>query len=436
MKKSILIFITGLISVLQVQAQEVLSSAEAVQTGLENHFEIRLVRLDANIAENNFSIGNAGFLPRIDLNASQNLSVTDSKQEFLSGSENDRKGARSSALNAGAQLNWTLFDGMQMFISYDRLREMQQKSELQLLLTVEYAVQQILGQYYQLVNLKQQIKVLEKTISLDLERLQLAENMLAIGSGSRLDLLQAQVDLNADSAALLGVLDREQQTKALLNQLLARDARTSFAVADTFDLRHDLLLDQLLNKMLQQNTSLELARKDQQLSLLVLREIRGRQLPSLGFTMGYNFLNQQSESGFIIANRSSGITYGLQANMNLFDGFSKQREKRNANILIESSRIRTEALVSELTNELTRQFDSHRSKMRLMAMERQNLMAASENLAIATERYQIGDLSGFEFREAQKNYMIAEGRLLQTVLETKLVELQLLQLSGELPLER
>jgi outer membrane protein TolC len=436
MKKSILIFITGLISVLQVQAQEVLSSAEAVQTGLENHFEIRLVRLDANIAENNFSIGNAGFLPRIDLNASQNLSVTDSKQEFLSGSENDRKGARSSALNAGAQLNWTLFDGMQMFISYDRLREMQQKSELQLLLTVEYAVQQILGQYYQLVNLKQQIKVLEKTISLDLERLQLAENMLAIGSGSRLDLLQAQVDLNADSAALLGVLDRKQQTKALLNQLLARDARTSFAVADTFDLRHDLLLDQLLNKMLQQNTSLELARKDQQLSLLVLREIRGRQLPSLGFTMGYNFLNQQSESGFIIANRSSGITYGLQANMNLFDGFSKQREKRNANILIESSRIRTEALVSELTNELTRQFDSHRSKMRLMAMERQNLMAASENLAIATERYQIGDLSGFEFREAQKNYMIAEGRLLQTVLETKLVELQLLQLSGELPLER
>jgi outer membrane protein TolC len=436
MKKSILIFITGLISVLQVQAQEVLSSAEAVQTGLENHFEIRLVRLDANIAENNFSIGNAGFLPRIDLNASQNLSVTDSKQEFLSGSENDRKGARSSALNAGAQLNWTLFDGMQMFISYDRLREMQQKSELQLLLTVEYAVQQILGQYYQLVNLKQQIKVLEKTISLDLERLQLAENMLAIGSGSRLDLLQAQVDLNADSAALLGVLDRKQQTKALLNQLLARDARTSFAVADTFDLRHDLLLDQLLNKMLQQNTSLELARKDQQLSLLVLREIRGRQLPSLGFTMGYNFLNQQSESGFITANRSSGMTYGLQANMSLFDGFSKQREKRNANILIESSRIRTEALVSELTNELTRQFDSHRSKMRLMAMERQNLMAASENLAIATERYQIGDLSGFEFREAQKNYMIAEGRLLQTVLETKLVELQLLQLSGELPLER
>jgi outer membrane protein TolC len=436
MKKNILILALVLSGLNVVEAQDTLAPSEAIQIGLENHFDIRLVRLDAQIAENNLSLGNAGFLPRIDLNAGQNFSVTDSKQEFLSGTVNDRKGARSSALNAGAQLNWTLFDGLQMFIGYDRLQEMQQKSELQLLLTVEYAVQQILGQYYQLVNLKQQLRVLEKTIILDQERLQLAENMLAIGSGSRLDLLQAQVDLNADSAALLGLLDRQQQTKALLNQLLARDARTLFEVADTFNLRHDLVFDQLAASMMERNTSLGLAQNDERQSLLLLREIRGRQLPSLGFTMGYNFLNQQSESGFISSNRSSGMTYGLQANMSLFDGFNTQREKRNANILIQSSRIRTESLISELNNELTRHFDSHNSKMRLLSMERQNLMAASENLNIASERYRIGDLSGIEFREAQKNYMVAEGRLLQTILETKLVELQLLQLAGMLATEQ
>ncbi len=436
MKKNILILALVLSGLNVVEAQDTLEPSEAIQIGLENHFDIRLVRLDAQIAENNLSLGNAGFLPRIDLNAGQNFSVTDSKQEFLSGTVNDRKGARSSALNAGAQLNWTLFDGLQMFIGYDRLQEMQQKSELQLLLTVEYAVQQILGQYYQLVNLKQQLRVLDKTIRLDQERLQLAENMLAIGSGSRLDLLQAQVDLNADSAALLGLLDRQQQTKALLNQLLARDARTLFEVADTFNLRHDLVFDQLAASMMERNTSLGLAQNDERQSLLLLREIRGRQLPSLGFTMGYNFLNQQSESGFISSNRSSGMTYGLQANMSLFDGFNTQREKRNANILIQSSRIRTESLISELNNELTRHFDSHNSKMRLLSMERQNLMAASENLNIASERYRIGDLSGIEFREAQKNYMVAEGRLLQTILETKLVELQLLQLAGMLATEQ
>lgn len=436
MKKNILILALVLSGLNVVEAQDTLAPSEAIQIGLENYFDIRLVRLDAQIAENNLSLGNAGFLPRIDLNAGQNFSVTDSKQEFLSGTVNDRKGARSSALNAGAQLNWTLFDGLQMFIGYDRLQEMQQKSELQLLLTVEYAVQQILGQYYQLVNLKQQLRVLEKTIILDQERLQLAENMLAIGSGSRLDLLQAQVDLNADSAALLGLLDRQQQTKALLNQLLARDARTLFEVADTFNLRHDLVFDQLAASMMERNTSLGLAQNDERQSLLLLREIRGRQLPSLGFTMGYNFLNQQSESGFISSNRSSGMTYGLQANMSLFDGFNTQREKRNANILIQSSRIRTESLISELNNELTRHFDSHNSKMRLLSMERQNLMAASENLNIASERYRIGDLSGIEFREAQKNYMVAEGRLLQTILETKLVELQLLQLAGMLATEQ
>ncbi|MBS4057427.1 MAG: TolC family protein [Bacteroidales bacterium] len=415
-------------------SQELLSPEAAISIGLANNFDIRLVRQDAAIASNNFSPGNAGFLPELNLTATQNYSLTDSKQEFLSGQVNDRKGAAADALNAGLQLNWTIFDGMRMFVNYNRLRELEQKSELMVLLTVESSVQQILSTYYSLISLNQKIVVVEKSIAIDNERLKLQTDMLDIGSGSRLEMLQARVDLNADSAILLNLQNQLSQAQTTLNQLLARPADTRFLVQDTFALRNDLLPDQLTQKMLAQNTSLLLSRRDEHLAALVLREIKGRQAPSLGLNVGYNFVNQHSESGFLAANRSLGLTYGIQANMNLFDGFNNLRERRNAAIMIESGRIRTESLENELTGELQKNYDSYQNKLRLLAMETQNVRSSAENLSISGERFRLGDLSGIEFREAQLNHMTAQGRLLQVLYEAKLLEINLLQLSGELVL--
>jgi outer membrane protein, adhesin transport system len=63
------------------------------------------------------------------------------------------------------------------------------------------------------------------------------------------------------------------------------------------------------------------------------------------------------------------------------------------------------------------------------------LLSAKENLDIAKERYNLGDLSGIEFREAQRNYLYAEARLLNVLLDAKILEASLLQLAGKLVIE-
>lgn len=424
----------GLLLSSGLKAQELLSPEDVIRQGLENNFSIRLVRQDADIAGNNLKMGVANFLPTIDLNAAQNFSVNNSRQEFLTGQINDVTGAKSDAFNTGAQLNWTLFDGMRMFVNYDRLKELEQKSELLVLLTVERTINDILLNYYNLIHLKQQRQVVEKTIIVDLERMDLARDMLQIGAGSRLELLQAEVDLNADSALLMQIEDQFDRVKVNLNQLLAREAATQFDVPDTFEVNTLLNRPALEEKMLRQNTSLQLSLQDETLAQLTLREIRGRHSPSLGFNLGYNFTDQSSESGFMQANRSSGFTYGLSANLRLLDGLNTRREKQNASIMLESSRIRTESIISELKADLQINYNSYLNKLRLINMEKQNLEAASENLSIATERFRLGDLSGIEFREAQRNFMAAEARLLAVMLEAKILEVNLLQLAGDLPL--
>jgi len=438
MMKTISIFpllLLMIFSAPKVKSQDFLSVEDAIRTGLENNFSIRLVKKDAEIAENNVKLGIANFLPTLDVNAVQNFSVNNTRQEFLSGQVNDVTGAKSDALNAGAQLNWTLFDGLRMFVNYDRVKEMEQRSELFVLLTVESTINSILINYFNLIHLKQQLRVVEKTISVDLERLKLAQDMLEIGAGSRLELLQAEVDLNADSALLMQISDQVEIARVNLNQLLARQADMAYSVPDTFDVNKLLIKESLEEMMLRQNSSLQLSLQDETLAQLTLREIKGRQAPTLGFNFGYNYINQSSQAGFLQSNQTSGITYGLNLNLKILDGLNVRRERNNAMILLEAGRLRTESLISDLKAELTLSYGSYQNKLKLITMESQNLRAAGENLSIAGERFRLGDLSGIEFREAQRNFMAAEGRLLNVLLHAKILEINLLQLAGDLPLE-
>lgn len=413
-------------------AQQKLNLDNAIEISLDFNYGIRLVKQDLATAENNNQIGNAGMLPRLNISGTQNFSTTNSQQEFLSGQINDRKGAQSDALNAGVQLNWTIFDGLSMFRRLDQLALREDRSELELLLEVENTISNIYSAYYGLVQLSHQQQVVEKTLALGHERYLLAANKLETGAGSKLSLLQSQVDLNADSALYLNLQDQSLQLKTILNQLMGRNPATDFFIEDTIRIEGSLDYQVLHQQMLERNTSLALARTDEQLALLALREIKGKQLPELGVNLGYNFTNQQSESGFLLQNRSSGVTYGLSASMNLFNGFNTRRETQNIQISIERNRIKTEALENELTATLLQYHNSYLSKLQLLEMERQNLVIATENLDIAAERFKLGDLSGLEFRDAQRSFLDAELRFNKLSLEIKLLETALLQLSGNL----
>ncbi|MBZ0242883.1 MAG: TolC family protein, partial [Bacteroidales bacterium] len=293
-----------------IAAQPLLTETEAVRIGLENNYDIRLVRKDMAIAENNNTLGNAGFLPEVELSAGQSYSINDSKQEFLTGQINDRKGARSDVFSAAAQLNWTLFDGLQMFRRYEILNTLQQQSELELLLTVEQNIFDILSNYYGLVQINEQRKVLKRTLEIDNERIFLANQMLEIGAGSRLELLQAEVDRNADSAMLLKLNDRVSQLKTHINDLLGRDPGEAFVVSDSFAIRTNLSKELLMQKMRANNTALRLSAQDERLAQLSLKQIKGRQSPELDFNLGYSFNDQNSEAGFLKTSSTNGLTYG------------------------------------------------------------------------------------------------------------------------------
>ena len=72
------------------------------------------------------------------------------------------------------------------------------------------------------------------------------------------------------------------------------------------------------------------------------------------------------------------------------------------------------------------------SRSRRWSLEKENLVAAQENYRIAIDRYKLGELSGIELREAQNSLLEAEERLSVAEYSTKICEISLLQLSGQI----
>ncbi len=413
-------------------SQELLRPEQAVAIALENNYSIRIARNQAEMASNNVTYGNAGFLPGLDVGASQNNNIQNSRQEFLTGQINEREGARSNSVNLNAALNWTLFDGFAMFVNYEKLKEFDEMGELAARATIEQTIVRVLASYYDLVRQKQRLQVIDKSIAISEERIRLADEKFQLGAASRLDILQAQVDYNADRSDQLQSKEIFRTSKIMLNNLMARDINIEFVVSDQIEPVSLPEWNRLYEATMANNTYLKMNHTDKRIAALQLRETSARRYPRLNANAGYNFIQSESEAGFLAKNRTSGLNYGLSVGWNVFNGFNLNRQIANARIMVENSELELLDFRSRLEADLTATYLSMESKIQLVDFEEQNLEVASLNLEIAMERFRLGELSGLELREAQKNYLAAEGRLITARYQAKIVEVGMREISGGL----
>ena len=126
-----------------------------------------------------------------------------------------------------------------------------------------------------------------------------------------------------------------------------------------------------------------------------------------------------------------GLNFGVTVGFNLFDG-NRRRERRNASLAVENARLEREQLEQTLRADLSNLWQAYRNNLELLKLERQNLIVAKDNYDISRDRYLLGDLAGIEMREAQKNLLDAEERILSAEYDTKICEISLLQISGKI----
>lgn len=415
-----------------VQAQDTISLAEVIATGLEQNFSIRLARIDAAIAENNNTLGKAGFLPTLTASGTKSWTVNNTKLEFFSGDVREGKNAHSDNFNPNATLTWTIFDGFNMFISKQRLNELEKLGEIQARITIEENVIRMVAAYYQIVQQEMMLDVIREALQLSLERKRLAEARIQYGADSKLDLLQALSDLDADSARLLQTENLVQQLKADLNVLMGRDPQISFSVKKDVPVLDNLLLEPLLEKSLENNALLLAARSNSQLASLTTKQAMGDYFPRLSFYTAYNYNISHAQIGIMKQNKSYGYTYGLTASFPLFEGFNRNTDLKNARLMQQSAEISYQEQELSLRSDVFKTYRNYANALSLIRMENRNLEMVRENVAIAAEKYRLGSLSAIDLRTVQQKQIDAESRLISAKVQAKQAEQELFRLSGEL----
>ena len=106
-----------------VNAQEIYDLKHCIETALERNYNIRLVHNEQQIAENNATLGNAGFLPSLDLNAGYSGTLNNPNQKYNDGTSNKTNNVLNQNANLGLNMQWTIFNGFAMQTNYERLKE-------------------------------------------------------------------------------------------------------------------------------------------------------------------------------------------------------------------------------------------------------------------------------------------------------------------------
>ena len=433
MKKSILTIFALAAFALGSNAQTYTLS-QCLKKGLENNYSLRITRNEEEIAHNNATLANAGYLPSIDISAGYNGSLggNDSKQRSTGETEKSRNNF-DNTLNAGIDVNWIIFDGFKASTTYKQLKEMEKMGETETRIAIEDFIAGLAAEYYNFLQQRLRLTNYYNAVLLSKERLRIVEERYNIGSFSRLDYQQAKVDFNADSAQYIKQQEVVITSRIALNEMMAIDQvytpittiETTIEVDSTLDFTH------LWYGTLENNAYLLLAGHNKALTELDYKKVISRNYPYLKLNAGYDYSFNHYNKGALIHRNGWGGNASLTIGFNIWDG-NRRREKRNAQIAIENGKLQRNSLELSLKADLGNMWQAYRNNLQLLSLEKLNVITARENHEIAKERYMLGDLSGIEMREAQLSLLQAEERLLSVEYDTKICEISLLLISGEI----
>lgn len=416
-----------------INAQELYDLKKCIEIGLLRNYDIRIVRNEQHIADNDVTRANAGYLPTVDISSSYSGTLNDVKQRLATGGTNSNNNVHNQTLNTGISANWTVFDGFQIQTNYEKLKELQSRGEINTRLTIEGFIADLSTEYYNYIQQTIRLKNLKSAVKLSKERLRIVEARYQIGSSSRLDYQQARVDFNADSSKLIKQYEVLYTSRVKLNELMAVDdvEQNIITMDSVITFNPFLNKSDIWEKTNVSNSYLQLSQSSKRLSELELKNIKSQNYPYLRLNAGYGITKNMYETGTYDWQRNMGFNYGVTVGFNIFNG-NRKRQIRNAKLEIENRQLGYEQVELSLKTDLANMWMAYRNNMELLNLEKENVETARSNYEIAIDRYKLGDLAGIELREAQNSLLEAEERLVQAEYNTKLCEISLIQLSGDM----
>ena len=414
-------------------SQETFTLQSLVNRTLEEHYQIQIYQNQESIAENNNTLGNAGFLPSVDLTGEYRRSIENSQSEFYTGDSRRGSNALNTSLNAMVEVNWLIFDGFKMFARHDQLGYLQQLTTQDTRYFIEQTISDVSKAYYQLIKEKQILENYRKSLDVSRYRLQLEKQKRRIGSGNALLHNQALVDYHTDSSLLIQQKTLVQNLEVRINRIINRELEAGIPTPQEILLFRSISTkDSLIDQALTHNKDLKAARLQELLAETNTRLEAGDRYPEVRLFGNYNFRRQTSEAGFVESSRNYGPQYGVRVRFNLYNGNQENIQVRNARIEEENASLNTRDIKLTIKASLIEHINLHQSGHHQLQLTRESLEAAEQSLQIAQQQLETGAINGYDFRQTQLALLQVKNSLINLSFEIKALEVDILRLSGNL----
>lgn len=421
-----------LLPILPVYAQQNLTLEVAIQKLMKNNFDILVAGKQVEITKVQNTLGNAGMLPTIALTGTGSFAQNAVNQKLSSGAETNFPAVRSTDLSAGAQLNWTLFDGGKMFVTKRKLNEIQSLGELQFKEKVLQAMYQLIAAYYDVVRYKQQLASIQEAQNLSREQVKITQAGFNAGSLVKTDLLQAQIDFNIATQSIITqqfVIDASLKN---LNVILGESQAVNYDITDSIPLNFIPNATDLLQKINNSNISLLALQQQMSIAKLALKENNSAYLPTFNVKAGYYASVSDNSVGGTLHNSTLGPQIGGTLSIPIYNAGETRRKTAIANIQAETAKYDMESLKLQLNTELQVLLKEYENQQQLLKIEGENNLLAKENITISLERLKQGQTTSLEVHQAQEYYVQSSTRLINFRYNLKMAETRLKQMGNDL----
>ncbi len=428
------LILVSVVPILTLHAQDK-ALKSLVETALQKNYGVRLARVDQDIAENENTLGNAGFTPNVYIDGDYRRSIRESEQEFVSGDRQEVSGGRSSNLSGAIGVEWTIFDGFKMFAEREKLQTQALLGKTTVRYYIEQTVLDVSAVYYELMKGRAMLQELQTVYDVSRERLELEEKRKEVGTGNMLEVHRARINMLSDSVQLVRFRADLKNYEIEVNRLMAVDLENDIATEDDFRVNPGLNTDDMLESVLTKNTELNQTQIQQLLEEQNVKSRRGNLMPEVMLFGSYNFDRSTSDFGFLLSNRQYGPQFGVSLRFNLYDGGKERTAMQTAKLQAENAQISAEEKKTDVKAAFFTADQNYKSAKQELLLAQMNAEEAGKLEEIALEQYKTGLITSLEFRQLQLEVLQAKLQVVEAKFDLKQSELMLHRLAGSLPEE-
>ncbi len=415
MKKNVL-FICFYILVVNIQAQEVFTLSQCLDSSFKNNLRI----VQQRIAEKNYSLNirraENGRLPNVNGNINGNTNWGRGIDPFT----NTYINQQFNTYNGGINLDLNLFNG---FYHINNIKLQKQdidknKSELQKIkndLTIDIAMR-----YTNILYLQEMIKNIKEQITLSNANIDFTQKKIDAGALAKKEIYKAISQKESEELNLLTTENSLEVNKLELKQLMGISLDKAFNIApfDIADQKFDFT--SFITTSFENSPSLKLRKTELEKSKLSMQIAKSGLYPSLS-------LGGQIGSTYSTFNRffnfeqqlDNNLSYGLNLNARfpIFNQFSTRNKIAESKLNIESSQNQIEIEKQNLYKTLNKTFLDLTTSQKKLKVSNSLLESNRINYDIDKLKYEAGRISIQELNISKSNLFSSQSNVIKDTYE-------------------